>query len=152
MTVHPAYTCEEEACVTAPFFLVSNYDSDADWCVSASNGVGGWAPVGFETCITSNTPDYQLWRHDTQGRIRSNSNLSRCMIMGPEGDTFSGFGMVMVSCRLNEFRFGDETVDKIRLAQDETYCLTSYDENLDGRTSGMVCEDTGSFEFEKDFV
>jgi hypothetical protein len=146
------YTCELDACVTAPFFLVSDYDPSKDWCVSANKGVGGWAEVGFEPCITSNTPAIQLWRHDTQGRIRSNSDLSRCMVTGPEGGTLSGFKMVMASCRLNEFRFGSETVDKIRLAQDETYCLTSYDETVDGRVSGNICEDTGKFDFELDFV
>jgi hypothetical protein len=146
------YTCELDACVTAPFFLVSDYDPSKDWCVSANKGVGGWAEVGFEPCITSNTPAIQLWRHDTQGRIRSNSDLSRCMVTGPEGGTLSGFKMVMASCRLNEFQFGSETVDKIHLAQDERYCLTSYDENVDGRVSANICEDTGKFDFELDFV
>jgi hypothetical protein len=74
------------------------------------------------------------------------------MVAGPEGGTFSGFKMVMASCRLNEFRFGSEMVDKICLAQDETYCLTSYDETVDGRVSGNICEDTGKFDFEFDFV
>jgi hypothetical protein len=146
------YTCEQEACMTAAFYLVSDYEPSKGWCVSANNGVGGWAEVGFEPCSTSNTPDIQLWRHDTQGRIRSNLDLSRCMVAGPEGGTFSGFKMVMASCRLNEFRFGSETVDKIHLTQDERYCLTSYGETVDGRVSGRPCEDTGKFDFELDFV
>lgn len=141
------FNCESNTCVSPAFFLVSDYEENQDWCASASNGLFVFAEVAFEPCKFRFPTGAQLWHRDTLGRFRSNLDLTRCMTVDIEKNIFSGLGIHMASCMLNLFRYDNDT-DQIHLGEDVDYCLTSSNEDVEGRMSGKPCKNTRGFGFE----
>lgn len=139
------YTCEANVCMTPAFFLASTIDYQ-DWCVAVNRGVDEFADVGSERCDFVSEPRSQLWHEDTHHKIRSDMDVTRCMLVGEGTNIFSGLYIKIASCNVNTFLYNSET-KRIHLGEDVAYCLTSNQDVTDGMVCGKPCDYGDSFGF-----
>lgn len=139
------YECISETCVTPAFFLI-NTIGDVDYCMTANRGVGEFAEVGSQQCRFRSKPRRQLWHGDSHNRIRSDVDVNRCLIVGEGQDIYSGLGIHMASCKINQFLYNPDS-DHLHLAEDLSYCLMSNQDTTEGSICGKPCIDQDNFEF-----
>lgn len=133
-------------------FFVSHINEDEEWCITASDGVGVNANIGFELCNFDAKPSDQLWRFDDDGKIHSKLNENRCMTVNFGEQVFDGVRARMADCEqdteLNLFSHNGNT-DKLRLSDHEDYCMTNR--GILPHTSDTIhakpCKDEGRYIF-----
>jgi len=132
-------------------FLVSHIRDDEDWCITATNGVGEGASLGFRRCNFDDAPDRQLW-HFMNGKFHSKRNHNRCITVDYGNHISVGTWVRMHDCDmdtdLNEFLHNGET-DKIVVKHDRRYCVTNRGNNPDSSDNIVVdkCKNNGKYLF-----
>jgi hypothetical protein len=133
-------------------FLISSIDQDQDWCITATDGAGVNANIGFEPCNFVAEPSDQLWRFDGDGKIHSKLNDNRCMTVNFGEQVFDGVRVRMAACDqntdLNEFSHNGD-IDKLRLVERPDYCITNR--GVAAHSSDTIhakpCKDEGRYVF-----
>jgi hypothetical protein len=111
-----------------PFtFLVSHASENEDWCITANQGVTDGAGLGLNVCDFDNAPDRQLFLLDADGKMHSKVDPTQCLVVEQGTEAVSdGARIKFLRCdaqvSFNTF-VHNRTTDKIRVAQDSTYCL-----------------------------
>lgn len=109
-------------------FLVSQVVEDADWCITASNGVGEFVPLGLELCDFDGAPVDQLWEVNGEGKFANRLDTDYCMIVN-DGETISDNDLVYIArcnidSNLNKFFWDAGNTDQLRPTADQSFCVT----------------------------
>ena len=107
-------------------YLVSEVSEKDKWCVTAVNGVGKGAKVGFLPCGEGPSA-LQMWKYGGK-QFHNKRNFKRCLEVG--GDALKDGPVVrMQDCdrdRRNTFNFKTDGGDnQIILRDNKSYCLTN---------------------------
>lgn len=109
-------------------FLISQVVEDANWCITASNGVGDFVLLGLQLCDFDNAPVDQLWQVDGEGKFASQLDTDYCMIVN-DGVTISDNDLVYtarcdIGSDLNKFFWDAGVTDQLRPVADQSFCVT----------------------------
>ena len=109
-------------------FLVSQVVDTEDWCITATNGVGSFVPLGLQLCDFDNAPVDQLWQVDGEGKFGSQLDTDFCMIVN-DGSSIADNDVVNIApcdtpTDLNKFFWDAGNTDQLRPAADPSFCVT----------------------------
>lgn len=109
-------------------FLVSQVVEDSDWCITASNGIGDFVPLGLDLCDFDVAPVDQLWEVDGDGKFASRLDTNYCMTVN-DGNTISDNDLVYaarcnIDSDLNRFFWDAGVTDQLRPVADQSFCVT----------------------------
>ncbi|CAB9509085.1 expressed unknown protein [Seminavis robusta] len=113
-------------------FLFSTIDN-ADWCITANNGVRKGALVEMRPCRFSNQPKSQLWSFNKDGQFQSAKDPLQCLMV-PENKDYARVKMGPCDSDddINEFRFRKaEPPAIIRGKGYQNMCLTNKGQKID---------------------
>lgn len=133
-------------------FLVSGIDPDEAWCITAADGVNDFKNLGFRRCKFDDAPNNQLWRLDSEGKIHSKVDPSRCMVVDYGKDIFDGVRIRIANCDLNTDlnRFSHNgATDMLRVVEDQSFCVTNRGTGPDPSDTihAKPCGDMSRFAF-----
>jgi hypothetical protein len=109
-------------------FLVSNIREDEAWCITAIEGTD-FGNVNLRLCDFEGAPTNQLWYPGYPNKIHSALEPGKCLVVNHGRRLFSSARIHVADCDSGLSEFFYDGFGHIKVAEDDSYCLTNRGPN-----------------------